>query len=133
MAVGLTSTAARYRQLPGKGLGKLKGGQIDYSSLIDYEDLPLTQDSDLDLVCQPPGATTPHAKALASMVPVGRYVHAGERRAVLGYGRWDSHNQIFRCIVLCPACRARACNRRMWWTLDTHCLHFCDSCKRDHR
>ncbi|CAE7312401.1 abhd17c, partial [Symbiodinium microadriaticum] len=71
----------------GKGLGKLKGGQIDYASLIDYEDLPLTQDSDLDLVCQLPGPTTPHAKALASMVPVGRYVHAGERRAVLGYGR----------------------------------------------
>ncbi|OLQ03577.1 hypothetical protein AK812_SmicGene13423 [Symbiodinium microadriaticum] len=54
------------QQLPGKGLGKLKGGQIDYSSLIDYE-------------------------ALASMVPVGRYVHAGERRAVLGYGRLDGY------------------------------------------
>ena len=117
----------------GKGHGKLKGGQIDYASLIDYEDLPLTQDSDLDLVCQLPGPTTPHAKALASMVPVNRYVHAGERRAVLGYGRWDSRNQIFRCVVLCPACRARACNRRMWWALDTHCPHFCDNCKRDNR
>ena len=116
-----------------KGYGKLQGGRIDYASLVDYEDLPLTQDSDLDLVCQLPGPTTPHAKALASMVPLNRYVHAGERRAVLGYGRWDSHNQIFRCVVLCPACRARACNRRMWWALDTHCPHFCDSCKRDHR
>ena len=26
----------------GKGYGKLQGGRIDYASLVDYEDLPLT-------------------------------------------------------------------------------------------
>ena len=40
-----------------KGYGKRQGGRIDYASLVDYEDLPLTQDSDLDLVCQLPGPT----------------------------------------------------------------------------
>ena len=37
-----------------------------------------------------------------------------------GRGRYDTHNQIFRCIVRCPRCRADMCNRRVWFALDNH-------------
>ena len=52
-----------------KGYGKLQGGRIDYGSLVDYEDLPLTQDSDLDLVCQLPGRRHPTLELLRAWFP----------------------------------------------------------------
>ena len=51
-----------------------------------------------------------------------------EKRAA-AIGHWDEANAIFRCACVCPACRYRACNRRMWWKLDDHDNHLCDGCK----
>ena len=44
-------------------------------------------------------------------------------------GHWGPDHAIFRCAMVCTACRARACNRRMWYKLDDHDSHLCDSCK----
>ena len=42
-----------------------------------------------------------------------------------GRGRYDTLNQIFRCIVRCPRCRADMCNRRMWFAFDNRPQHYC--------
>ena len=48
-----------------------------------------------------------------------------------GKTRYDTHNQLFRCIVRCPRCRADMCNRRMWFALDNHPQHYCRRCQQD--
>ena len=48
-----------------------------------------------------------------------------------GRGRYETLNQIFRCIVRCPRCRADLCNRRMWFALDNHPQHYCRGCQQD--
>ncbi len=48
-----------------------------------------------------------------------------------GRGRWDTRNEIFRCVVRCPHCRYDLCNRRMWWSLDNHPQHFFKRCQRE--
>ena len=48
-----------------------------------------------------------------------------------GRGRYDTHNQIFRCIVRCPRCRADMCNRRMWFALDNRPQHSCRGCQQE--
>ena len=55
------------------------------------------------------------------------------RPGIQGRGRWDGRNDIFRCIVLCESCNARGCNMRMWYQLDNHDSHLCESCLRDHK
>ena len=54
------------------------------------------------------------------------------RYGIQGRGRWDGHNQIFRCIVVCQRCHASECNKRMWYQLDNHDSHLCERCLRDH-
>ena len=49
---------------------------------------------------------------------------------IQGRGRWDSRNDIFRCIVLCPRCGEDSCNRRMWYAIDGHMDHLCRHCYR---
>ena len=48
-----------------------------------------------------------------------------------GRGRYDTLNQIFRCVVRCPHCRADMCNRRMWFALDNHSQHYCRGCQQE--
>ena len=49
---------------------------------------------------------------------------------ITGRGRHDTHNEIFRCIIRCPYCRADMCNRRMWYALDNHPQHYCRGCQQ---
>ena len=48
-------------------------------------------------------------------------------------GRGDGRNDIFRCTVLCESCNANECNKRMWYQLDNHDSHLCESCLQDHK
>ena len=48
-----------------------------------------------------------------------------------GRGRYDTLNQIFRCVVRCPHCRADMCNRRMWFALDNRPQHYCRRCQQE--
>ena len=85
--------------------------------------LELTE-ADRELVCRHPPATSPRAEYLATeLLPRGCYFDP------LDLGHWDPDNAIFRCAMVCTACRARACNRRMWYKLDDHDSHLCHSCK----
>ena len=45
-------------------------------------------------------------------------------------GRRDGRSDIFRCIVLCENCNASECNKRMWYQLDNHQSHLCETCLR---
>ena len=67
-----------------------------------------------------------------------RYVRIPERgfinyrHGIQGRGRWDGHNWIFRCIVICQRCNASECTKRNWYQLDNHDSHMCERCLRDH-
>ena len=54
------------------------------------------------------------------------------RYGIQGRGRWDGRNDIFRCIVICQRCNASECNKRMWYQIDNHNSHMCETCLRDH-
>ena len=88
-------------------------------------------EEDRAVVCRPrPPATRRAAWRLATeLLPRGCYVDFGDAKIRTAIGHWDESNAIFRCACVCPECRFRACNRRMWWKLDDHDNHLCDACK----
>ena len=82
----------------------------------------------------PPGEAA--GLELASRMTLVRILDRGfisYRRGIQGRGRWDGRNDIFRCIMLCENCHASECNKRMWYQLDNHESHLCETCLRDHR
>ena len=86
--------------------------------------------ADRQLVCRHPPATSARAGHLATeLLPRGCYFDPLDHPLRTAVGHWDPDNAIFRCAMVCPACRARACNRRMWYKLDDHDSHLCDFCK----
>ena len=116
-----------------KGFGKNAQHEIELANIIRESDLCGLTDADRRLVCMlnPPPLRDRRAEELLHLVGHNRYVEC--QFNTLGYGRWDGYTGIFRCIVVCPRCGAKACNRRMWWLLDTHWTHYCDQCKRAKR
>ena len=77
-----------------------------------------------------PPATSMRAEYLATeLLPRGCYFDPLDLPLRTAVGHWDPDNAIFRCAMVCTSCRARACNRRMWYKLDDHDSHLCDSCK----
>ena len=81
-------------------------------------------------VCAIPLLRGPRADFLATEVlPRGCYIDFEDNKVRTAIGAWDEDNAIFRCCVICPLCRMRPCNRRMWWRLDDHDSHACDMCK----
>ena len=51
---------------------------------------------------------------LMPVIPEIGYVRHRNGDMEIGRGRWDTKNDIFRCIILCPACNQDTCNQRMW-------------------
>ena len=88
-----------------------------------------------DVIRQVLPASEKDALAMASEMSYIRIPERGfinHRYGIQGRGRWDGHNQIFRCIVVCQICNASKCNKRMWYQLDNHDSHMCERCLRDH-
>ena len=118
----------RYEGGKGKGMGLLPERAI-WHARNNPEVLELTE-ADRQLVCRHPPATSARAGHLATeLLPRGCYFDPLDQPLRTAVGHWDPDNAIFRCAMVCPACRARACNRRMWYKLDDHDSHLCDSCK----
>ena len=91
-------------------------------------------EEDRAMVCRPgPPATNRAAWLATELLPRGCYIDFGDATIRTAIGHWDEANAIFRCAYVCPECRFRACNHRMWWKLDDHANHFCDACKRSFR
>ena len=88
-----------------------------------------------DVIRQVLPASEEDALAMASEMSYIRILERGfinHGYGIQGRGRWDGHNQIFRCIVVCQTCNASECNKRMWYQLDNHDSHMCERCLRDH-
>ena len=118
----------RYEGPKGKGKSLLPERAIWHAG-NNPEVLELTE-ADRQLVCGHPPATSPRAEYLATeLLPRGCYFDPLDLPLRTAVGHWDPDNAIFRCAMVCTACRARACNRRMWYKLDDHDSHLCDSCK----
>ena len=112
-----------------KGKGTLLPERAIWHAGNNPEVLELTE-ADRQLVCRHPPATSARAGHLATeLLPRGCYFDPLDHPLRTAVGHWDPDNAIFRCAMICPACRARACNRRMWYKLDDHDSHLCDSCK----
>ena len=118
----------RYEGPKGKGKSLLPERAI-WHARNNPEVLELTE-ADRQLVCRHPPATSARAGYLATeLLPRGCYFDPLDLPLRTAVGHWDPDNAIFRCAMVCTACRARACNRRMWYKLDDHDSHLCDSCK----
>ena len=117
--------------LKGKGRGKDDSGLLNEAIVTDDALYRLTED-DCYLACAhpPPATASVRRRELLTMLPPGRYLQFDPDRSQVAVGHWDANNGIFRCALTCELCGNWACNRRMWWRLDTHASHRCDRCKR---
>ena len=71
-------------------------------------------------MCRPGRPATRRGAWLATeLLPRGCYIDFGEAKIRAAIRHWDESNAIFRCACVCPECRYRPCNRRMWWTTIT--------------
>ena len=61
------------------------------------------------------------------------FLATADTGALTAIGQWDESTAVCRCALVCPDCRYRACNRRLWRKLDDHDTHFCDGCKQQRR
>ena len=106
---------------PGHGKGKGVGKQTHAARAVDdaYGPGPIMDEINPRAPTFDPAEYIPH---------VGSIIF---QEGLTGRGRYDTHNQIFRCIVRCPHCRADMCNRRMWFALDNHPQHYCRGCQQD--
>ena len=68
---------------------------------------------------------------LMPVIPEIGYVRHRRGDMEIGRGRWDTKNDIFRCIIPCPACNQDTCNQRMWTMYEGHSPHLCKGCHRD--
>ena len=127
-SLGEQGPKPRYELPKGKGKSPLSERAIWHSD-NNPEVLELTE-ADRQLVCRHPPATSTRAAYLATeLLPRGCYFDPLDLPLRTAVGHWDPDNAIFRCAMVCTSCRARACNRRMWYKLDDHDSHLCDSCK----
>ena len=118
-SLGEQGPKPRYEVLKGKGKSPLRERAIWHSG-NNPEVLELTE-ADRQLVCRHPPATSPRAERLATeLLPRGCYFDPLDLPLRTAVGHWDPDNAIFRCAMVCTSCRARACNRRMWYKLDDH-------------
>lgn len=133
MALGETGPMPRHAA---KGRGKdrdsLRGEAIWL--LENHPEIAALTEDDRALVCRPgPPANNRAAWLATELLPRGCYIDFGDATVRTAIGHWDERNAIFRCACVCPECRFRACNHRMWWKLDDHANHNCDFCKRSFR
>ena len=116
-----------------KGVGKGKGREIDRCAIWMISrcgEIAQLTETDRQGVCATPVPKGPRADYLATEVlPRGCYIDFEDNQVRTAIGAWDEDNAIFRCTVMCPLCRFRPCNRRMWWRLNDHDSHNCDCCK----
>ena len=114
-----------------KGGGKGKHRELDDRAIWTISkcsEIAQLNETDRQGVCAMPLPRGPRADFLATEVlRRGCYMEDNQVRAAIG--AWDEDNAIFRCAIVCPICRMRPCNRRMWWRLDDHDSHSCDACK----
>ena len=133
MALGETGPKPRFNA---KGRGKdrntLRPEAIWH--LKDHQEVDQLTEEDRAMVCRPGAPASNRASWLATeLLPRGCYIDFGDATIRTAIGHWDEANAIFRCACVCPECRFRACNHRMWWKLDDHANHLCDYCKRSFR
>ena len=100
--------------------------------LEKHQEVDQLTEEDRAVACRPgPPATRRAAWLATELLPRGCYIDFGDAAIRAAIGHWDESNAIFRCACrVCPECRYRPCNRRMWWKLDDHDNHLCDGCKR---
>ena len=133
MSLGETGPKPRFHA---KGRGKDRNTLRPEAiwQLRDHQEVDQLTEEDRAMVCRPgPPATNRAAWLATELLPRGCYIDFGEATIRTAIGHWDEANAIFRCACVCPECRFRACNHRMWWKLDDHANHYCDACKRSFR
>ena len=132
-SLGETGPRPRYNA---KGRGKDRDVLREEAiwHLDRHQEVTQLTEEDRAVVCRPgPPATRRAAWLATELLPRGCYIDFGDATIRTAIGHWDEANAIFRCTCVCPECRYRACNRRMWWKLDDHDNHLCDACKRSFR
>ena len=116
-----------------KGGGKGKHRELDERAIWTISrcsEIAQLNETDRQGVCATPVPKGPRADFLATeILPRGCYIYMEDNQVRTAIGAWDEDNAIFRCAIVCPLCRMRPCNRRMWWRLDDHDSHSCDCCK----